>query len=625
MAGIQGLDVTELQSPYRDPRAAFRGSSSGIPGLDVSEIYDPARTQVARRAPSRPNFTMPGAQPGAAPVAAAPPQITGGPGTALVPRQNFTMGPDISAFDPAAAPKLASPPLPVAAVNPDIAAAARVRTAGIPGSPSFQGPQAPVGAPVTAAAPVVDPAAPGRFAAARAALNTAVPTPAVGEGAFGAVGKAAGALARGVSRFAAPVAGALEAGQTVRDSLAPDMTGLDIAGRVAEGAGRVAGMGAGAAAGAAAGTAILPGVGTVIGGALGGGAGYFAPDIANKAYNWITGGDNQLASATAAQNRGDNAPAAAPPVAAPPPVAAAPVVAPRNIGPMSATADQPLVPTDSTATPQAAAPDISKPQPFSPTLDASTQLALTAAKTAAAGRVDPGVSGGGVASLGNNQSLHLSDSPENAGRTRQMQMTDLDHIARLGNGHDRAGAIAAMAALSQAPLPGQAIESGERVAAMRESGELARANAANSTNRAIHGDANDTARRGQDIGLVQHTQATKNAMDIAALHNEGAANVANITSEGRIDAAMNRSQRPVVVGGGQEPYTDPATGMTMMRTVPSRVVDGATGLEIGQAAPKAAPAGTPPPPKAGDVIKKPNGSFKYKGGDASDPTNWEKV
>lgn len=106
-----------------------------------------------------------------------------------------------------------------------------------------------------------------------------------------------------------------------RDVTTPGMTGLDIAGRVAEGAGRVGGAFVGGEGGAMLGALGGPAAPlTVPAGALiGGGLGYFAPDIANKIYNMVTGGSNELASTHAANLRAAQAPAAAPvtPPAAP--------------------------------------------------------------------------------------------------------------------------------------------------------------------------------------------------------------------------------------------------------------------------------------------------------------------
>lgn len=127
----------------------------------------------------------------------------------------------------------------------------------------------------------------------------------------------------------------LEGASTYRDVRTPGMETSDKVARVAEGVGRGAGAIAGGALGATVGS-VVPVVGSAVGGLAGGALGYAAPDLVNKAVNFFTGNDAQLASDKAAGLR-SVAPAATPagplPGAAPtapsaPPAAAAPVARP---------------------------------------------------------------------------------------------------------------------------------------------------------------------------------------------------------------------------------------------------------------------------------------------------------
>jgi hypothetical protein len=146
-----------------------------------------------------------------------------------------------------------------------------------------------------------------------------VPISAVGRGAQAVLNSP---VTRFVGRAGAVLGTGLEAANTAHDVNTAGMNGLDQAGRVAEGVGRVAAAGAGGLKGAAWGTAIAPGVGTILGGLAGGALGAFAPNIANAAYNAATGlweyakgnnfqmGTNQLPSERAQQLRAQGAPAA---------------------------------------------------------------------------------------------------------------------------------------------------------------------------------------------------------------------------------------------------------------------------------------------------------------------------
>lgn len=280
------------------------------------------------------------------------------------------------------------------------------------------------------------------------------------------------------------------------------------------------------------------------------------------------------------------------------PAAVVPAVAPptpnianiANIMPPQPPGNVPLVPTDSaTAAPAAVA---AAPVAPTPTLDASTQLALSAARTEAAGRVDPGVQGGGLAGIADSATA-ARNAGMDANRTRYLAEQALAHGGVRGATQYAAIENAGANASGERNVALQT-QAATATAAARNGSELNIARMTDATHRYATDQNGLLTARGQDIGATTHAAATKSAMDIANLHAASAEKVANITSEGRIEAQSNKALRPVVVGGGQEPYTDPATGLTTMRLMPQRVVDSQTGQEIGQAAPKPATIGTDP-------------------------------
>lgn len=122
-----------------------------------------------------------------------------------------------------------------------------------------------------------------------------------------------------------------------------------------------------------------------------------------------------------------------------------------------------------------------------------------------------------------------------------------------------------------------------------------------------------------------------------ALQNEGSARSAAISAGPGYAHAKTASQRLVhekaqdkvkIIGGGQEPVFDPATGMYLgMRTVPQRAIrqraaDGEPPVPTWEDALAPAEAGSTgkAPPKVGEVVK----GHKFKGGDPAKASNWEK-
>ena len=191
----------------------------------------------------------------------------------------------------------------------------------------------------------------------------------------------------------------------------------------------------------------------------------------------------------------------------------------------------------------------------------------------------------------------------NARLPRQNQLAALESMARLSSSpRERAAALGAYAQLAGGFDQGQ---TQQQIAAAREAGDTTRAISANSINQAIHRDANATAQRGQDIGLQSHQIATQGAQTIEGMRAASAKDVAGITSEGRIEASVNRAQRPIALRGGQVPYTDPATGLTTMMQQPDRFVDPSTGQEVQPAARPTTQAKTPPPDAISKLVSNP--------------------
>jgi hypothetical protein len=431
-----------------------------------------------------------------------------------------------------------------------------------------------------------------------------------------AVGKAAAGAVKLAGKSNLPLTVGAESLLAGRDILTPGMTGIDQVGRVAEGAGRIGGAGVGALAGAALGglTGPLAPVVSPLLGIAGGAAGYFAPDAANKAFNFVTGGDNQLSSDRAEQLRskpvsqgiaapppkpipaGDSRAGAGRGFVNPPPAAAGGIAdlytrTGNSFTDGSASGSKSgygvsTVGTDAAAVARGAASD--------------RELAGLRASVANVNDATPGISG-----------IRDSATEErNARLTRDNPTARLESAARLAtSSRERATALNAYAQLT-------GTQDQDRtqlgIADLSSLGQTVRSAAKNRTDLARERMANSVATRGQDIGAITRAASDKNSLAIAGLQGITAEKVANIASDGRIEAQANRNLRPTVVDQGWEPYTDPQSNLTTMRKLPAKVID-QYGNDITPRASGSAAIGPKPTPPA-EYMKMPKGA-RYVGPD----------
>lgn len=382
-------------------------------------------------------------------------------------------------------------------------------------------------------------------------------------------------VAAPVARVAGPVAtagmAAAEGVQTARDVRTPGMTATDKTGRVMEGGARMLGTAAlgvkGAGAGASLGTAILPGPGTVVGGALGGIAGglagYLAPDAANNVYNWakrkLGGSDdeNQLPSARAAELQAQQRPAVqsqpaaakidAPPAAAVIPPQPASTAAPA---PRAQLSKMDRVMRDARA---------NGTDRFDFDLDGQTgNVSFTnrpAPQVAAPQAAAP--QGAGIDDL----STIWTNSPGNvfAAPDSGIRLRSLGRFANewADGGYNAQGNFIPHAVAAQ-PEQYLAAKTQYAIDAM-----------------------NPNAARLRDESALENVRGG-NRLQEQVLQNQGSATSAAISAgPGHANAktAAERLQhdqaqdKVKILGGGQEPVFDPATGMYVgMRTVPQRAI-----------------------------------------------------
>lgn len=523
---IPGLDVTELGNdlqPYRNPRDALRKSGAkpgGIPGLDVTEIYDKPQRAVTAAEPYKPNFTT-GRPDAASPTARPAPQIGGGPGAAVAPstRPNFTLKPDLNTIDPPQRIGHTPPPVAQATVDPRVADSARARTAGIPGSQRFSGPPIPPGG-------AIPPAAAPDIAAPPAAAVGAAPEPVTRTGVVkNALSKVAGTATKGLGALAAPAVAvdALNSGASPGNIVAGAATGGALAG----------------VPGAVAGGALAAGVGAAA--ALGDKFAAKNPEYENSmpgvGYDIMSGlpyaGEDNARAVSSERVKSAPFTQPAQAAAAPPPPAAPAVPSSAQTAIEQANAVRFPGAVDTAAAP--AKTVVQSPQPDLAAINARTSEALRGSIDVARGLDQYGPGGGGAAgatSLGGE-----SIAKRNAETTRSDQLDTLLNAAKSGNSRTRAAALQ-----SFAQLAGQqsAQDSSLDIAQLRDGGDTARATIASST-----------ARRGQDIGAENEAARNKTTLQGEQLRGKSALDVAGIQSDGRIEAALSREQRPQVVGGGQ--------------------------------------------------------------------------
>lgn len=437
---------------------------------------------------------------------------------------------------------------------------------------------------------------------------------ATGQGAGRAAGAAQGIIARNAGTLgrmasvggkAAPIIGAAMEGVNVaQDAMTPGMTGLDKTARVAEGVGRFAGGAAGMAGGAALGamTGPLAPVAVPLGALAGGIVGAAAPNLVNKAYNAVTGNDNQLASDKAAGLRS----AAEPPKS---PIAAMAATAPNapRAGTSQAGAGRGIINPPSVV-PAASQAPTSNATPRAGIIrraTQATQAAAPAAVAAAPTEANP-MDGAMFSTIGpGGPMVQMEDGTQVRGPQAQ-------GIISASNGYFERNPVGA------APV--------EIVRGPRVTGTDARGNPVfQDTSRSVavpelrYGemDAAGFQALSDNGGIGRYTQALAKgqvdaaapeqakqeaALAVQALQNQGSAANAAISAgpgyagvkqrateaEARLALEREQAVKPVVVGGGQEPVYDSSGMFVGMRTVPGRLYDPKKQQYIDQ--PGAAPA-----------------------------------
>jgi hypothetical protein len=144
--------------------------------------------------------------------------------------------------------------------------------------------------------------------------------------------------------------------------------------------------------------------------------------------------------------------------------------------------------------------------------DLPVQEQLSAARDAAAGRVDPGATpGGGAVSLGGGGPLVVAQNQKEFDSARRQYL--LERGLNSVNKGVRDASAHGIAAGDTAAVQNRATASAERIAGLRDRGETTRAAQANLTNTLIHRANNETAERGQDLTLAGHKMT--NAVQIA--------------------------------------------------------------------------------------------------------------
>ncbi|WP_448172270.1 hypothetical protein [Rhizobacter fulvus] len=431
-----------------------------------------------------------------------------------------------------------------------------------------------------------------------------------------AVGKAAAGAVKLAGKSNLPLTVGAEGLLAGRDILTPGMTGIDQIGRVAEGAGRIGGAGIGALTGAAIGglTGPLAPVVSPLLGIAGGAAGYFAPDAANRAFNFVTDGDNQLSSDRAEQLRFKPASQG---IAAPPPK-------PIPAGDSRAGAGRGFVNpppalaggiadiytrdgnsfTDGSASGSKSGYGVSTVGTDAAAVarGAASDRDLTALRASVANVNDatPGLGG-------------FKDSAteeRNARLARQNPLDRLESAARLGSStRERATARSAYGQLAGTQDQGTTQQG---IADISNLGQTIRASAKDRTDLARERMGNSVVMRGQDIGALTHAASDKNALGIAALRGTAAENVANINGAAQVKSADASRPRYMHVDGGQDIVM--INGFQTPIKKPGYIVDMMTGQPV-----------MPSQPPVGHVVNSSSGRYRFKGGDPAKKESWEAV
>ncbi len=216
------------------------------------------------------------------------------------------------------------------------------------------------------------------------------------------------------------------------------------------------------------------------------------PQVIAAGTTALTGNDTQPAAPSTAPSTG-----IAPPVSTAQPYPDTQSIRNPGVAPAAQPASDP-----------AAVPNATTPTGINvtPTLDASTQAALSAAKFAAAGRTDPGAPGA-AAPINLNQSgngvLDLNKASSDAYERNELVRQGL----RERNPQVKAAALKGGFDATTADAQNRATASAERIAGLRDRGETTRANALAESNRFIHAQDNAVSLRGQDAVLAGHRMA----------------------------------------------------------------------------------------------------------------------
>lgn len=561
MAGIDGLDVMERTGPYRDPRAAF-GRKPGVPG-NIGAPASPYRipTGIATEI-------------GAAPVSQANPA---GAAPARIPVGQAT---EIS----------------MAKVDPAVAQATRARIQSI-GQPSA-GIAGPVVGATEGAAPALS-----RGAAFAAKAATAIPgiaggiVPALANAAYRAGDPTTSTPIPARDPGAARVPGTndiiprdpnLPASYPLPPSPPGDVfRDTEIGRNVFNTVNAIPGIGR------------LPGAMLRAGSTAARALGIGGEAVRGAAMSNVLAGAGEASSV---QQQG---------IAARPPIPAGISTAGAGRG----FVNPPVVQPDATP---AQAPvdnslDITRGMPNASAISPSLEAELSAARMAAAGREDraPGIGGFGTSAVDER-------TKRNADFDRKSILSDLESATRLSTrSGERKAAMAAYARLAGG-FNQDANQQG--IADINNAGQNTRSAATNQTSIARERMGNALTARGQDIGALTHSNTNKTSLDVARIGADARKSAAELAADSRTAAAEARATKFIHVPGGQE--MQDIGGLPQLVRRPDRVFDNTTGQFV-DAAPAA--AAVPPPPKVGDVVKHPSGSFKFKGGDPGKPTSWEKV
>lgn len=390
-----------------------------------------------------------------------------------------------------------------------------------------------------------------------------------------------------------------EALDTARVAQDPNATGIDVATQAAEGLGRVGAATAGAGYGAAAGSALGP-VGTVVGGLAGGALGYYGADKAIEAGRNLLGVDPRSPVDMVPTN--------------------APIVA-RGSGRRLGATQDPRSFTNPNRTAGLPGPQVSAPvDPNAPTgqvtrVGNSYSGANVAGPITINGR-EPrggfvGGTGDGTFKYGGTGGQSGNDQALQAARMAAIERGDVEAV-RQSYGGNFGGKVAGDVDID----------------ALRNNGRPMTARKLGAINKAL-ADRDAAAAAGEDRAMAR----TKGALDNKKTSLEIKAAESLLAAQDRLNSAKTEEERGramkelmalqgkydkelpnrfTVVPGGQA-----ITDQGVPYTVPARVINNQTGQFVEQPQQQQPMA----PPAKGTV----QSGYRFKGGDPSKQSNWEKV